>query len=68
MKPGERPQPRASTRTQAYPCGTHFSGSQTSQAWYRFEEPAATSGCLDTMAFHASGYPSGKWRPLPYGP
>src|SRR5256885_16847735 len=26
-KPGERPAPRESTRTQAYPSGTHFSGS-----------------------------------------
>ncbi len=45
-KPGERPAPRESTRTQAYPSGTHFSGSTTSQFWYLLVEPAGTSGCL----------------------
>ena len=44
MWPGERPHPRASTRTHTYPSGTHFSGSHTSHDWKRFDDPAATSG------------------------
>src|SRR5438105_3140227 len=48
MYPGERPAPRQSTRTQAYPSGTHFSGSTTSQLGYWLVDPHATSGCPGT--------------------
>src|SRR3954451_16571770 len=46
--PGERPAPRESTRTQTYPSGTHFSGSTSSQFWYRLLEPSSTSGAALT--------------------
>ena len=53
-KPGERPAPRESARTQAYPSGTHFSGSTVSQLAYRLLDPRATSGCAATMSRHWS--------------
>jgi hypothetical protein len=54
-RPGERPVPRESTRTHAYPCGTHFSGSTTSQFWYVFEVPVTVSGWSRAMASQALG-------------
>jgi hypothetical protein len=38
MTPGDMPAPRESTRTMAYPSGTHSSGSTSSQAWYWFDD------------------------------
>ena len=51
-RPGERPAPRASTRTTAYPHGTQVSGSTVSQVMNDFVEPGSTSGCVRINQFH----------------
>src|SRR3984885_8980756 len=67
-RPAERPAPRESTRTHAYPSGTHFSGSAVSQFWYRLDEPATASGYFADSGFHMPGNPVWKARLLAYGP
>ena len=63
-RPGDRPAPRESTRTQQYPSGTRFSGSTTSQFWWTLLDPRATSGCASVMSRHWSAYPS--WKASPF--